>query len=157
MKLPVRLPVLPSQGYSPVTGYNHEGRHGVAGSRQPLMESTGNAQHNNMRVMVRSSSYYQRAESVYSIPPSISTPPFFPGHPLGFNYGIPQYSRLQQQHPGHAQGGMNPLWLSPQFQAYRKRQGEKDDKSGQKWPDMLEEAFLDGMSLLVSLMSCHAN
>jgi hypothetical protein len=39
---------------------------------------------------------------------------------------------------------MNPIWLSPQFQNYRMKQAERDDKSDQKWPDLLEEAFLDG-------------
>jgi len=155
MKLPLRLPVLPSQCFSPVTDYDLDGRHGSSASRQPLEEATGNAQHNHLRAMVRASSYGQRAESVYSIPPSMPTPPFFPGQSLDFNYGVSQYSRLQQQQ--HAQSGRmglgrNPFWLSPQFQGYRKRQAERDDKSGQKWPEMLEEAFLDGMELLVSLI-----
>jgi hypothetical protein len=39
---------------------------------------------------------------------------------------------------------MNPIWLSPQFQNYRMKQAERDDKSDRKWPDLLEEAFLDG-------------
>lgn len=43
---------------------------------------------------------------------------------------------------------MNPFWQSPEFQAYRKRQAERDDKGNQIWPECLEEAFLDGLSCL---------
>jgi hypothetical protein len=39
---------------------------------------------------------------------------------------------------------INPIYLSPGFQAYRKKQDENLDKKGQKWPDILEDAFLDG-------------
>jgi hypothetical protein len=37
--------------------------------------------------------------------------------------------------------GVNPIYLSPEFKEYRRRQAEKPD---QKWPDLLEDAFLDG-------------
>ncbi|CAK7268529.1 hypothetical protein SEPCBS119000_003108 [Sporothrix epigloea] len=43
---------------------------------------------------------------------------------------------------------INPIYLSPQFQAYRKKQGEKDDKAEQIWPDVLEDAFLDALLLI---------
>ncbi|ERS99720.1 hypothetical protein HMPREF1624_03084 [Sporothrix schenckii ATCC 58251] len=43
---------------------------------------------------------------------------------------------------------VNPIYLSPQFQAYRKKQGEKDDKTEQIWPDVLEDAFLDALLLI---------
>ena len=45
-------------------------------------------------------------------------------------------------------GNVNPIYASPQFQAYRKKQGEKDDKTEQIWPDVLEDAFLDALLLI---------
>ncbi|CAK7269526.1 hypothetical protein SEPCBS57363_003644 [Sporothrix epigloea] len=47
-----------------------------------------------------------------------------------------------------ANADINPIYLSPQFQAYRKKQGEKDDKTEQIWPDVLEDAFLDALLLI---------
>lgn len=35
----------------------------------------------------------------------------------------------------------NPIYLSPEFCQYRMKQKDKDE---QKWPDILEDAFLDG-------------
>lgn len=37
----------------------------------------------------------------------------------------------------------NPIYLSPEFCQYRCKQKDKDE---QKWPDILEDAFLDGKS-----------
>lgn len=37
----------------------------------------------------------------------------------------------------------NPIYLSPEFCQYRVKQKDKDE---QKWPDILEDAFLDGMN-----------
>ncbi|CAK7227260.1 hypothetical protein SBRCBS47491_006510 [Sporothrix bragantina] len=48
----------------------------------------------------------------------------------------------------NANADVNPIYLSPQFQAYRKKQGEKDDKTEQIWPDVLEDAFLDALLLI---------
>lgn len=38
----------------------------------------------------------------------------------------------------------NPIYLSPEFCQYRSKQKDKDE---QKWPDILEDAFLDGTFL----------
>ncbi|KAK4217606.1 regulatory protein abaA [Rhypophila decipiens] len=153
MKLPVRLPVLPSQSYSAGGDVELDGRngHGAAGSREPLRESTGNAQHNPIQ-----------AQSVYPIPGlpeklsgPVSTPSYF-AQTIDFFHGGAQYARsflhqaqaqLQIQ-SGRRGLGRNPFWVSPEFQAYRKRQNERDDKAGQKWPDLLEEAFLDAFLLM---------
>lgn len=52
-------------------------------------------------------------------------------------------------HSQHSQNhNVNPIYASPQFQAYRKKQGEKDDKTEQIWPDVLEDAFLDALLLI---------
>lgn len=37
----------------------------------------------------------------------------------------------------------NPIYLSPEFCQYRVKQKDKDE---QKWPDILEDAFLDGIN-----------
>ncbi|KAK0734347.1 hypothetical protein B0T26DRAFT_66251 [Lasiosphaeria miniovina] len=121
--------------------------HGLQPSRQPLQESTGNVQHSHL-------SYAQQLELLSSgISPSIPTPPILPTQPLGSTYGPPVYTRLQQRHQLQLEGrkrrsSINPIWLSPEFQAYRKRQADKDDKSDQKWPDVLEDAFLDALLLI---------
>lgn len=44
----------------------------------------------------------------------------------------------------------NPIYLSPEFCQYRCKQKDKDE---QKWPDILEDAFLDGKSFSLSLPS----
>jgi hypothetical protein len=63
------------------------------------------------------------------------------------------YHDTQQQGVLHHQEHYrNPIWLSPQFQNYRKKQAEKEDKSGQKWPEVLENAFLDGQSTLLPVV-----
>lgn len=41
----------------------------------------------------------------------------------------------------------NPIYLSPEFCQYRVKQKDKDE---QKWPDILEDAFLDGISFFPS-------
>jgi transcriptional enhancer factor len=164
MEMAIRVPVLPSsssssQCYSPTTipdftSNRHVNSRNSSSSsdshpRQPLSKATGNIQHSSS--LVRSS---------YPQPPSLSIPPT-----LGSTYGTGpapayftryqqqqqryQFHRHQQHHgPGRGvqrpQGNINPIWLSTQFQTYRKKQADKDDKSDQKWPDVLEEAFLDG-------------
>lgn len=64
--------------------------------------------------------------------------------------GAPNNAVLALQVAAAAQNNadVNPIYLSPQFQAYRKKQGEKDDKTEQIWPDVLEDAFLDALLLI---------
>ncbi|KAK4193444.1 hypothetical protein QBC35DRAFT_469107 [Podospora australis] len=157
MEIPVRLPVLPSQCYSPSPDYGLENRHGVPTSRQPLRESNGNAQHPHMV-------WYEQirqlggvnTNGLTSMLPSIPTPPILPTQSLVQDYGSSAsspYPRSQsrQVHPyGHARRRMygdNPLMplLTQAFQNYRKKQA---DKTEQKWPDILEEAFVDAMLLI---------
>lgn len=49
---------------------------------------------------------------------------------------------------------INPIYLSPQFLSYRKKQASKskEEKSDQKWPDVLEDAFLDGEDFVKNLV-----
>lgn len=83
--------------------------------------------------------------------PPILTPPVVPTQSLGPTYGAPPpFPRTPdrhqlQLHARRRKVDINPLWLYwQQFQTYRKKQDEKDDKAGQKWPQVLEDAFLDG-------------
>ncbi len=166
MKLPFRLPVLPSQCTSPTSGSDHGQQHTIdvrhghdlsssAGGegRQPLQESTGNAQYNIFAAL--RSSYPQRVDGLASlsssIPHGIPAPPMVPTLPtqaLGSTryesaYAMSlqhQRSRLQLNQRRRRRA-INPISLSPQYQNYRKRQKDKED---QKWPDTLEDAFLDG-------------
>jgi transcriptional enhancer factor len=84
------------------------------------------------------------------MPPSILAPPIVPTQSLGPTYGPQLPGGLQDRHASQQlertrKTNANPLWLYWQaFQAYRKKQDEKDDKSEQKWPQVLEDAFLDG-------------
>ncbi|KAK3695058.1 hypothetical protein B0T22DRAFT_438090 [Podospora appendiculata] len=154
MQLQKRLPVLSSQCYSPMPDYAVEDSHGLPTSRQPLRESTGNAQHQLER-LARFQAHRLNLDPLLIPSSSMPTPPIVPTQSLGSAYDAPSYSRLQQRHKIHVQRrrrwgsrGINPISLAPQFQAYRKKQADKDDKSDQKWPDVLEEAFLDALLLV---------
>ncbi|KAK4154743.1 hypothetical protein C8A00DRAFT_42549 [Chaetomidium leptoderma] len=147
MELPVRLPVLPAQCYSPSPDHGFEGRRGVSAPRQPLQESTGNIQHPHMAW------YAQHLDALSSMPPLI--PPVLRTQSLGPDYGAPPgypRSSSQQRHKHHPHGrrrsqGINPIMplLNQAFQNYRKKQADKPD---QKWPDELEGHFLDALLLI---------
>ncbi|KAK4231721.1 regulatory protein abaA [Podospora fimiseda] len=158
MQLPVRLPVFPSQCYYPTTEYRLESHHhGVsAASRQPLGESTGNAQHSQMAWYAERIPQIGAVNGLTSMSPSIPTPPIVPTQQsLVSEYGSSSaYARPPQQrhHSVHGYGrrrpyGDNPIMalLTQAFQNYRKKQA---DKSEQKWPDVLEEAFVDALVLI---------
>ncbi|KAK3336947.1 TEA/ATTS domain family-domain-containing protein [Cercophora scortea] len=156
MQLQKRLPVLSSQCYSPVPDYAVEDGHALhSTSRQPLRESTGNAQHQLER-LARFQAHRLNLDPLLIPSSSMPTPPIVPTQSLGGStYDSPGYSRLQQRHKIHVQRrrrwgsrGINPMSLSAQFLAYRKKQADKDDKSDQKWADVLEEAFLDALLLV---------
>ncbi len=81
------------------------------------------------------------------MPPSLSnsipTPPVVPTQALGSSYAMSLQHQRSRQHMAQRRRkrGINPICLSPQYQNYRNRQQNKED---QKWPDSLEEPFLDG-------------
>jgi len=158
MDFPLRAPVLASQCYSPTVDYHLESCYGSIAPRQPLGESTGNAQRGQLGALRRA--YIRRPGPLSSMPPSILTPPIIPTQSLGPTYGPPVPSRLHDRHQSQQQDrrkvDVNPLWLYwQQFQTYRKKQDEKDDKSDQKWPQVLEDAFLDGRLSQFSSSSTH--
>lgn len=155
----MRLPVLPSQCYSTSPDDGVEGRHGTSASRQPLRESTGNAQYSHMAWYSEQIRQLGAASGLASMSPSIPTPPIVPTQSFGPDYGSSTpsvYGRQQQRH--HYQGHRvtnfrrrqfeeNPLipLLPTAFQNYRKKQADKTD---QKWTDVLEWGFIDGKSYL---------
>jgi hypothetical protein len=102
-----------------------------------------------------------------ALPQSMPSPPVVPSqghHGYGRRnpYGIPTSQQYREQQPQlneyhqqisyqqqkarirHNRSFDNPIWLSNQFKNYRKKQADKEDQSGQKWPEILENAFLDG-------------
>lgn len=155
----MRFPVLPSQCYSTSPDDGVEGRHGTSASRQPLRESTGNAQYSHIAWYSEQIRQLGAASGLASMSPSIPTPPIVPTQSFGPDYGSSTpsvYGRQQQRH--HYQGHRvtnfrrrqfeeNPLipLLPAAFQNYRKKQADKTD---QKWTDVLEWGFIDGKSYL---------
>lgn len=61
-----------------------------------------------------------------------------------------QNQRLQRR----IQQTVNPIYLNPQFRTYREKQDQKrnEDPREQKWPAMLEDAFLDGKILRIQFL-----
>lgn len=138
-----------SRGYlSATANWPYDGRqNSMSGARQPLQESTGNAQPTHLAGLT-TPAYAERLAALASITGTMPAPPILPSQSFGGSYGGPSSLRLRQRHQLQLQRlhrhGINPIKLSPGFQNYRKRQTERDDKSDQKWPDELEDPFLDG-------------
>ncbi|KAK4196882.1 hypothetical protein QBC40DRAFT_257547 [Triangularia verruculosa] len=156
----MRLPVLPSQCYSPSPDDELEGRHGTTVPRQPLQESTGNAQYSQMAWYSEQMRQLSTANGLASMSPSIPTPPIVPTQSFGPDYGSSTSSIYGRPHHQrhHYQGHRvtntrrrlleeNPLMplLPAAFQNYRKKQADKGD---QKWPDVLEWGFIDALLLI---------
>ncbi|KAK4105737.1 hypothetical protein N658DRAFT_513115 [Parathielavia hyrcaniae] len=148
MELPMRLPILSTQCYSPSADHGFESRRRLSTSRQPLQESTGNIQHPHMAW------YAQQLEALSSVPSSIPPlgPPVLRTQSLVSEYGATAYSRSQHRPEAYPHGrrrshGTNPLMplMSQAFQNYRKKQSDKPD---QKWPEVLEAPFLDALLLI---------
>ena len=146
MDLQSRLPLISTQSYpTPEYGLDHHHEHRP--TREPLRESTGNQQHAHLAALTRFTGFQQHPEAHSTIHPPMPTPPILPTQSLVSPYasvGIPRPQRQPSLQGRRKPFSINPLLLAPEFQPYRKRQAEKDDKSEQKWPEVLEKAFLDG-------------
>jgi hypothetical protein len=124
--------------------------------RQPLLDSTGNAQYHTLA----SSNIYHGHKGLQprlEHPPPKFTLPCLPSQPaprtLGMTRDLHQRRSSTRNHRSvrSAARCRNPIAQSPQYRAYRERQ-PKNSADDQKWPNDLEDAFLDGMqSLLESL------
>ena len=87
---------------------------------------------------------YAQGLSSLAPPPSIPTPPVVPTQSLDAHYGAAGSLRLRRQNlqmQRRRRHGINPFYHHPLFQSYRKKQADKDAKV---WPEVLEDAFLDG-------------
>lgn len=181
--LDAHRPVLPSQRHSPsphqsMSDYGHDnaghsyedatnsvrGQYGNA--REPLQESTGNAQHqfpHGQRPLPSLSSATSCSQALSNTlsssslgplaPIPASIPPILPTQSLGSTHhggsaaaaaGMSAL-RLRRHHLSMQRQSRhslkNPIYLSNEFCQYRMKQ---KDKEKQVWPDVLEDAFLDG-------------
>ncbi|KAJ4413996.1 hypothetical protein N0V85_003341 [Neurospora sp. IMI 360204] len=160
MEFPVRPTTLASQCYPPSSDFILDHRHVLSALRPPLRESTGNAQYHHFQQQQHEEQQLrqqQQQQQQLGALLSIPSPPIIPTPSLSSAYGSPEFLRLQQRHQmqlQRRQHGINPIYLSPQFLSYRKKQANKskEEKSDQKWPDVLEDAFLDGEDLLNNLV-----
>jgi transcriptional enhancer factor len=117
--------------------------------RFPLTDSTGNAQYQT----VASANIYsdQKGLQPPPLPPPNFLLPTLPSQPARPSHRTPLEARKSHKRSQRAYRGSktNPIAQSEQYQAYRSRQGWDNDDD-QKWPDDLEELFLEGwLSVLV--------
>ena len=190
VSLDVHRQVLPSQRHSPsphpsMPEYGHDnaghaapyddttssvrGQYGSVGgnTREPLQESTGNAQHQYphgqrplpslsstascspaLNNTLSSSSLGPLAPSQAAIPPILPTQTLGSSHHGGSAAAAVAGTsalRLRRHHLSMQRQSRhslkNPIYLSNEFCQYRMKQ---KDKEKQVWPDVLEDAFLDG-------------
>ena len=135
-----RRHILPSQGY-PSQQLSLDDPNGLS-IRQPLSDSAGNAQ---LHALGPAGIYHERKghqpraeRSMYSIPTIPSQPP---RQPVGIKL---EARRQHTRRRRHVKYSCNPIVDSPQYQAYRERQSREGNPDDQKWPEILEMAFLDG-------------
>ncbi|EAA35779.2 hypothetical protein GE21DRAFT_801 [Neurospora crassa] len=169
MELPVRPTTLASQCYPPSSDFILDHRHVLSAPRPPLRESTGNAQYHHFQQQheeqQRRQQQQQQQQQLGALVRStfahhqlsIPSPPVVPTQSASSAYGTPEFLGLQQRHQmqlRRREHAINPIYLSPQFLSYRKKQASKskEEKSDQKWPDVLEDAFLDAMLLIPQQM-----
>jgi len=110
--------------------------------RQPLSNAAGNAQ---LRTLASVHLYrdgkghrLQTDRPMYSIPTVPSQPP------RQLLQGTLEQRRQNTRRRRHHRYTRNPIVDSPQYQAYRARQGRDGNQEDAKWPEILEIAFLDG-------------
>jgi hypothetical protein len=130
--------VLPSNVYP-----SEQSTLGPVRPRLPLSDSTGNAQYHT----VATANIYNDHKGLQPRPPPNFTLPTLPSQPAR---QFPQRSslearrsqiRAQKSNRGIAS---NPIVESENYQLYRSRQVKEGNKDDQKWPDDLEELFLEG-------------
>lgn len=147
-----RPSVLPSQTYSPVDGAYAIDNHneGIPSTRQPLGESTGNAQTHSLSA----ATLCQQGSLPLSSPVnSIPAPSILPTQTLPSTYGTSirngdpyqQHGLLPESQMAYTMGSKNPIYSYKNFSEYRNKVMVKEaDKENPTWPLWLENAFLDG-------------
>jgi transcriptional enhancer factor len=110
---------------------------GIPRTREPFSETAGNAltaidlYHDNKALQPGVD------RPIYSMP----TLPSQPRQPIGSTLDLRRQSTRRRR---HLRCSRNPIVDSPQYQAYRSRQNREGNAEDSKWPEMLENAFLDG-------------
>ncbi|EEY17661.1 conserved hypothetical protein [Verticillium alfalfae VaMs.102] len=168
-------PMMPS----PVYGYEHPGSntntssHGGHGrrpqhslSRQPLRDTTGNAQHitNGLgslsQTAAPSSCRPVPTLGLFSpsLPPSIPTPvvpsqagSIFRNGGMGMGGMAGMGMKTRAEHlrlARRSRQDINPIYFTPEFRPYRDKQDQKDPNEKQIWPRVLEDAFLDSLLII---------
>jgi hypothetical protein len=113
--------------------------------RLPLTDSTGNTQYRT----VATANIYSDQKGLQPRPPpnfllpTLLSQPARPPHRTSLE-ARRSHTRSQRTHRGSRR---NPIVESEHYQAYRSRQVKGDD-GDQKWPDDLEDLFLEGLSLI---------
>lgn len=82
-----------------------------------------------------------RADRPYPMP-TLPSQPARP--PLRQTLEYRRHRLRDQRQQRHQRHGRSSIEDSPQYQAYRARQNREGNESEQKWPAILEDAFLDG-------------
>ena len=130
---------------------NYPSRHaldesdGHSRSRQPLTDSAGNTQ---LYVLDGLSTYNDSKLRTHRYPvPTLPYQPKRQSHhahrPSKTAAQLRREDIRQQKHYRHIR---NPIIDQPQYKAYRQRQAQEGKQDDKKWPDVLEDAFLDGKS-----------
>ena len=116
-------------------------------ARQPLTDAAGNAQ---IQALASVSLYYHDRKAIQprvDMPMYIPTVPSqSPRQPPGNTLELRRQSIRRQKHCRFT-FSRNPIVKSPQYIAYRDRQTREGNAEDQKWPEVLEDAFLNGISL----------
>ncbi|RDW87624.1 hypothetical protein BP5796_03318 [Coleophoma crateriformis] len=112
--------------------------------RQPLSDSAGNAQ---LHALASGGLYHDNKGSQPRVDRPIYTIPTVPSQPARqFNPNSLELRRQTTRRRRQHRHTRNPIHDSPQYQAYRARQiRDGAPESDQKWPEILEIAFLDAL------------
>lgn len=137
--------VLPSNNYQPhQLSLDDHSSASRGGPRGPLTDSAGNSQYPSLGSV---SSYHDKKDFQTRVKrPMYQTPTV----PSSHNSMVPVLERQQRQQHNRRRKQQNfrrnPIEDSVPYKAYRARQNrEGNAESDQKWPYILETAFLDGM------------
>lgn len=119
---------------------------GLSRARQPLSDSAGNTQPHmlaSVGLYHDSKGHQPRAERpMYSIPTLPSQP-----HRQSVGQTL-EYRRQNTRRQRQLRFNRNPIVESSQYQAYRSRHNREGSDEDKKWPEVLEDAFLDGKPFL---------
>ncbi|KAF6820729.1 transcription factor [Colletotrichum sojae] len=141
-------PVLPSQRYSPSPVYSYDSRRGTPTGRQPLRESTGNAQSGSHLGSLASSCRNSPLGLFSPGLTNIPTPPIVPSQAGAAYRSSSSLRRTDALHLRRGRPDINPIYYAPEFRPYRDKQDQKDPNEKQIWPRVLEDAFLDSLLII---------